>query len=185
MKKIVLRYGLLGGLIVGSVIALSTLYGKYTEHTEGSMLLGYGSMILAFSLIFVALKQLRDKHYGGTISFGKAFKAAFLITLVTSTIYVAVWLICYYFFIPNFMEQYAASMLSQAQADGASAAEMVTKKAEMQQYIDMYKNPLFVVLFTYIEILPVGLIVSLIAALIIKRKNSNTNREEIYSQTAG
>ena len=183
MKKIVLRYGLLGGLIVGSVIAGSTLYGKYTEHSEGSMVLGYASMILAFSLIFVALKQLRDKQYGGTISFGKAFKAAFLITLVTSTIYVAVWLTCYYFFIPDFMEQYAATILNKAKADGLSATEMAKKTAEMQQYITMYKNPLFVILLTYMEILPVGLIVSLIAALIIKRKNTNTKSEEVYSTT--
>ncbi len=178
MKKIILRYGLLGGLVVGAVMAGSLLYGKATGQTEGSMALGYASMILAFSLIFVALKQLRDKQYGGIISFGKAFKAAMLITLVTSTIYVLVWLICYYFFIPDFMEQYAASTLSHAQAEGLNATEMAKKTADMQQYIDMYKNPLFVILLTYMEILPVGLVVSLVAALIIKRKTNNAQREK-------
>lgn len=182
MKKIIFRYGLLGGLIVGSVMAGAIFYGKYTGHTEGSMLLGYGSMILAFSLIFVALKQLRDKQYGGIISFGKAFKAALLITLVTSTIYVAVWLVCYYFFVPDYIENYTASTLSNAKAAGLSAAEISKQAAQMQQYADMYKNPLFVVLLTYMEIIPVGLIVSLIAALIIKRKgNNNVQHGEYYS----
>ena len=184
MKKIVLRYGLLGGLIVASVLISATLYGTYTGHTEGSMILGYGSMILAFSLIFVALKLLRDKEYGGTISFGKAFKAALLITLVTSTIYVAAWLICYYFFIPDFMEQYTANILRNAKAAGANAAEMAKQEASMQQYLDMYKNPLFVILLTYMEIVPVGLIASVIAALIIKRKGNNKGEGTLYSNVA-
>jgi hypothetical protein len=181
MKKIMLRYGLLGGLIVASVMLGTTLYSTQTGYFfEGSMVIGYAAMILAFSLIFVALKMLRDKQYGGSISFGKAFKAAILITLVTSTIYVAAWLICYYFFIPDFMEQYSAHMLSNAKAKGASAAEIAKQKAQMQQYVAMYKNPLFVVLLTYMEILPVGLIVSVIASLIIKRKGNNVQHKESY-----
>ena len=184
MKKVILRYGLLGGLIVGAVLAGATLYGLHTSHAEGSMVLGYASMILAFSLIFVALKNLRDKLYGGTISFGKAFKAAMLITLVTSTIYVAVWLICYYFFIPDFMEQYAASAISRAKAEGLSTAEISKTTAQMEEYIAMYKNPLFVVLLTYMEILPVGLIVSLVAALIIKRKEKQGQQDQLYPANA-
>jgi hypothetical protein len=34
----------------------------------------------------------------------------------------------------------------------------------------MYKSTVFVILMTYAEILPVGLIISLISALILKRK---------------
>jgi hypothetical protein len=34
----------------------------------------------------------------------------------------------------------------------------------------MYENPLFVVLITYSEVLPVGLVVAFISSLILKRK---------------
>lgn len=183
MKRLVLRYGLLGGLIVGGVMATATLYCYSTGRFEGSMVLGYASMLLAFSLIFVAVKQLRDKNYGGVISFSKAFKAALFITLVTSTIYVLTWLVCYYFFMPDFMEQYSNYMIQKATADGSTAAEIAKQKEQVDTYAGMYKNPLFVVLLTYMEILPVGLLVSLVAAFILKRKG-NTAQGEHTSYTA-
>lgn len=170
MKPIVLKYGLLGGLIVSLVLCACTIYCANTGKFEGSMVLGYASMILAFSFIFVAVKHIRDKQDDGAISFGKAFKVAILITLVTSTVYVLVWLVCYYFFIPDFMEQYTSYTLNKAQAQGVSAAELSKQTEQMKEYADMYKNPLFVVLLTYMEILPVGLLVSLLAAFILKRK---------------
>lgn len=173
MKPIVLKYGFIGGVIVAAVLISGTIYCYNTGTFEGSMVLGYASMILAFSFIFVAVKQVRDKQDGGIISFGKAFKVGLMVALVTSTIYVLVWLVCYYLFIPDFMEQYSSAMMSKAQAGGASAAELAQKAAEMEKYKALYKNPFFVILFTYIEILPVGLLVSLVAALILKRRNKN------------
>ena len=173
MKQVVLKYGLIGGLIVTAVMLTGTLYCVNTGKFEGSMVIGYASMLLAFSFIFVAVKQVRDKQNGGVISFGKAFKTALLVTLVTSTIYVVVWLICYYCFIPDFMDKYAAHMMEKARSEGLSTAALAEKSAQMDQYKEMYRNPLLVLLFTYVEILPVGLLVSLLAALILKRKRNS------------
>jgi Protein of unknown function (DUF4199) len=184
MKKTIVRSGLIGGLIVASVLIAETVHCYNTGRFEGSMVLGYASMILAFSMIFVALKHIRDKQYGGVISFGKAFRAAILVTLVTSTVYVVTWLICYYVFIPDFMDQYSNHMLSQAKSDGLSAAELSKQTARIQQYVAMYKNPLFVILLTYVEILPVGLVVSVIAALIIKRKGGDRQQTSYSVKTA-
>lgn len=172
MKNTILSYGLIGGLFVGTVLSASTVYYSKNGAFDGGMVLGYAAMILAFSLIFVALKNIRDKQNGGFISFGKAFKAALLITLVTSTVYVLVWLICYYAFIPDFMEKYTAYTLHKAKEANVSAEEFAKQKAQMDMYAGMYKNPLYIIGFTYMEIVPVGLIVSLIAALIIKRKKN-------------
>lgn len=137
---------------------------------EGNMLLGYASMLIAFSMIFVGVRSYRNKYNNGIISFGKAFKIGLLIALVGSTIYVIVWLIDYYLFIPDFMDRYTAHIMNQAKTSGATEAELASKTKEMAMYTDMYKNPLFVILLTYAEIFPVGLIVSLISALILKRK---------------
>ena len=170
MRRIILICGLIAGLIVSSTMVYSMILCYRSNKFEGNMLLGYASMLIAFSMIFVGIRSYRNKYNLGVISFGKAFRIGLFIALVASSIYVIVWLIDYYLFIPDFMDRYTTHILNQAKSSGATEAEMVTKTKEMAMYTDMYKNPLFVILLTYAEILPVGLIVSLISALILKRK---------------
>jgi hypothetical protein len=178
MKKNILIYGLIAGALV-SILMLSTV--NYLSHCEGnvdygtSMLIGYASMLLAFSLIYIGIRNYRDKYNDGVISFGKAFKTGMMMVLIASTIYVVAWLIDYFFFIPDFMEKYAAQTLAELKASGASQAEMDKETKEMADFARMYKNPLFNAMMTYVEILPVGLIVTLISSLILKRKNNEKN----------
>lgn len=177
MKKNILIYGLISGAIVSVLMLLSV---NYLSHCEGnvdystSMLIGYASMLIAFSLVFVGTRNYRDKFNGGTISFGKAFKTGILIVLVASTIYVIAWLIAYFFFMPDFMDKFSAHELEQLKAAGASQTEINAKTKEMADFAVMYKNPFFNAMMTYAEILPVGLIVTLISSLILKRKTVRT-----------
>jgi hypothetical protein len=170
MKKIVIVNGLIAGAIVAAMFLITIgLYHK-NGNFEGGMWVGYASMLLAFSLIFVAIIRYRDKYNNGIISFGKAFRIGLYITLIASTIYVVTWLIDYYVFIPDFADKYAAAMIDKLKTRGASAAEIAKQAKEMGSFKEMYKNPVLVVLFTYLEILPVGLLLTLIASLILKRK---------------
>jgi hypothetical protein len=172
MKKTIIVCGTIGGLIVTSWMLVAMAGFLKDPEFWGSMLLGYTTMLVAFSLIFVGVKNSRDKYNNGVISFGKAFKIGLLIALVASTMYVVVWMIDYYFFIPDFYEKYAAHLLVKLKASGASPAEIQKQIADTRSYGKMYKNPFFNALITYCEILPVGLIVSLMAALILKRKQN-------------
>jgi hypothetical protein len=156
MKKLVLVYGIIAGLIVAGMMAFSTGYFCAKGDFEGGMIYGYSAMIIAFSMIFVGVKSFRDKHNGGTINFGKAFKIGLFISLIASTIYVISWLINYYFL---YLILWINMQLCNAKAksSGISADELAKKTAEMAQMKEWYKNPLFVILMTYVEILPVGL----------------------------
>ncbi|MEO5891829.1 MAG: DUF4199 domain-containing protein [Ferruginibacter sp.] len=176
MKKTVLICGVIAGLISTSLYIGLMLLGKAGDiDLKNGMLYGYTLMILAFSLIFVGTKITRDKYNGGGISFGKAFRVGLYITLIASTIYVIVWLIDYHFFIPDFGEKYSAFMLEKLKASGAGQAEIAKQSAEMAKFSEMYKNPFFNALLTYSEIIPVGLIVSLISAWILKRKKNEAS----------
>lgn len=174
MKRIILICGLISGAIVSTFMVASTAACYATGNFEGSIWIGYASMLLAFSLIFVGVKNYRDKYNNGLLSFGKAFQIGLMITLVASTIYALVWLVDYYYFVPDFMDKYADFTLRQAEQEGATAAELQQEIAKMNEYKEMYKNPLVIILMTYAEILPVGLIVSLLCALILKRKSQTT-----------
>jgi hypothetical protein len=177
MKRNIIIYGLIAGAIVSSLMLWSVNYMSHCEGSidfETSMLIGYASMLLAFSLVFVGIRNYRDKYNGGIISFGKAFKTGFSIVLIASTIYVIAWLIDYFFFIPDFLEKYSVHTLDELKASGASQIQIDEKTKKMQEFSRMYKNPFFNALVTYVEILPVGLIVTLISALILKRKESRT-----------
>ncbi|MES2690204.1 MAG: DUF4199 domain-containing protein [Bacteroidota bacterium] len=173
MKKNIIIYGLISGSIV-SVLMLVSM--NYLSHCEGnvdygiSMLIGYASMLVAFSLVFVGIRNYRDKYNHGVISFGHAFKTGIMIALIASTMYVVAWLIDYFFFIPDFMEKYSTHMLDEMKASGASQAEIDAQIKEMADFATMYKNPFFNAMMTYAEILPVGLIVTLISSFILKRK---------------
>ncbi|MES2826953.1 MAG: DUF4199 domain-containing protein [Bacteroidota bacterium] len=171
MKKNILIYGLIAGLIITTMMVCTAYLCYQKEDFQGNMFLGYATMIVAFSMIFVGIKNYRDKQLGGIISFGSAFKLGLYISLIASTMYVVVWLFDYYLFIPDFMEKYSSHVIKQYQDSGMGAAELKKEIDNMNWYKDMYKNPLFVVLLTYMEVLPVGAVVALISALILKKKS--------------
>lgn len=173
MKKNIIIHGLISGAVVAFLMLfmvhnLSHCGGNIDF--ESSMLLGYASMLISFSLVFVGIRNYRNNYNGGVISFGKAFKVGILIVLISSTIYVIAWLIDYFFFMPDFLEKYSAHMLEQLKASGANQAKIDAQTKEMAQFAVMYRNPFFNALMTYMEILPVGLVVVLISSFILKRK---------------
>lgn len=176
MKKTVWICGLIAGLISTIGFLYTMTSGVDPMTFENGMIYGFASMFLAFSLIFVGIKNYRDKHLGGAISFGKAFLTGLYICLIASTVYVLVWLFYNYNFAPDFMEKYAAHTLEQMRASGADEAAIQQQAEEMRKFGEMYKNPFFKAIFTYTEILPVGLLITVVAALILKRKTPRADQ---------
>ena len=181
MKKNIIIYGLIAGIVVSVLMLFSV---NSISHREGnfdynrSLLIGYASMLIAFSLVFVGIRNYRDKYNEGVISFGKAFKMGIIMVLIASTIYVVAWLIDCFFFIPDFAEKYSAHMLDDLKASGASQVEIDKQTKEMANFATMYRNPFYNAMMTYVEILPVGLVVTLISSLILKRKSLPAPRQE-------
>lgn len=164
MNKIILKNGLFGSIIVSALLVFVTMYMRANPEKEVSMLIGFTVMTLAFFFLFWGIKQQREAN-NGSISFGKAFMTGFWISLIISTIYVLVWLIILYNFFPNFAEHYTDMAIQKASPD-----EVAKVTEEMNSFKEMYKNPIMVILFTYMEILPLGIVISFISALILKKK---------------
>ncbi len=164
MKKNVLTFG----LILGLALTLNLFYtvNQCYNHPDfkGNDAIGYAAMIAVFSLIYVGIRNFRNKNSNGAITFGKAFKMGFLMVFLASSIYVLIWLFYYYLFVPDFLDKYIPHALKDV-----PQSELATKTKEMASFKEMYKNPLFVVLTTYLEVLPVGLIIALISSILLKR----------------
>lgn len=172
MKKNILIFGLIIGTIlcINMIIMINMMYND--PDFKGNDIVGYTVMVVTFSLIYFGIRKYRNKYLDSFISFGKAFKIGALVAFVGATIYVIVWLFYYYLFAPDFMDVYTVYIL-----ENTAESDLQAKTVEMANFKEMSKNPLFVILITYSEVLPIGLVVALISALMLKKKQKNVTLE--------
>lgn len=169
MKKTILSYGTIAGIIIIGSMILSLLLKRLDESTVKSLeWLGYLIMIVAFSMIFVGIKRYRDRELGGVIRFGTAARLGLGITLVASVIYVAVWEVHQALTHYAFIGEYTQAVIAKKQAAGVSGAELEAAVAEMTRLKERYANPLFRVSMTFLEIFPVGLMITLLSAAVLR-----------------
>jgi hypothetical protein len=173
MKRIVLTYGIIGGIIVSAMMWM-TLGGGSHDWDNGE-LIGYTTMVIALSTIFFGIKTYRDKHLGGSIKFGKAFLMGLYITLLASTMYVASWLVLSSVSKQDYMQQYYEHTKTELESSHLPAEQVEAKLKDMRDFQVLYKNPVVKIGMTYLEILPVGLLISLLCAAILKRRVVPTN----------
>jgi len=166
MTRTILGYGLAAGGLVVASIALGILLG--TDGGSGGMMIGYLIMLVALSLIFLAIKRYRDRELGGVIRFTTAFGLGLGIAAVASVTYVAGWEVYLWSSGYTFIDDYAKSMLQAKAAEGAAAADIAALKASLDEMRAIYAQPLMRMGVTFIEMLPVGAIVALVSAALLR-----------------
>lgn len=169
MRKIVLTFGLISGVILSALMFTSLAFHDLIGFDNG-LIVGYATMVLAFLLIYFGVRSYRDNVGGGRVTFGQAFKVGILIMLVASVFYVISWEIAYERFFPDYLSKYAEHVLDKARAGGATEAELAAQQAEMSRFAELYENPLIRAGMTMLEPLPVGLIFTLLTSWILSRR---------------
>jgi hypothetical protein len=185
MKKTVLTFGLISGAIMGAMMfGTMGLIGRIGF--DRAEILGYTSMVLAFLLVFFGIRSYRENVGGGTISFGRAVAVGILIMVISSVCYVIAWEIIYFNFAHDFVNKYADYMVQQVKSSGASQQVIQAKLEEMRRFKQLYDNPFFNVAITFLEPLPVGVIITLISAVILRKrsKGAPSPSNEPVGQTA-
>ena len=169
MKKPVLRYGLLSGLALAVMLALTVPFEHHTSARWG-MVVGYTIMVLSFLIVFVGVKQYSDVECRGKIAFGRACAAGVLMMLVSCGCYVAMWEVLVATVEKNFAHDYAASMARRAQNSGLQGAALEAKMAEIRKFEVTYSNPVYRMAMTLLEPLPVGLVMAVVTAGVLRRR---------------
>jgi hypothetical protein len=165
-----MRYAFVYGAIAGA-IAIGILVAGFVLDVSNhatSLWFGYLVMLVALSLIFVGVKRYRDVECGGIVRFGRAFGLGLGIAAVAGLVYVLGWEIYLAASGWDFMRDYAGTVIDGMRARGAPAAAVEAKVAEMRGMAEMYRNPLFRMPMTFVEIFPVGLVVALVSAALLR-----------------
>ncbi len=170
MKRVVITFGLISGVVAGVLmwLMLWAMSSGVIKSHDGEIW-GYSSMIIALSMVFFGIKSYRDNH-GGQITFLKGLQIGILISLISAICYALSWELYYQTIGGNFMAEYIASYAEKMRASGASQAELDAMRQQMDGMAELYKN--FFVRFgmTLMEIVPVGIIVTLVSAALLRRR---------------
>ena len=170
MKRIVWTFGLISGAVMAVFMVATVPF--MGEHGVRDLIVGYAGMVAAFLLVYFGVRSYRDNVLGGTISFGRAFGAGILIAAIASLCYVATWEVIYYKFMPDFYAKYGQSVVERERKSGKSEAEIAKVQADMDTMVRRVENPLFVTVATFGEPFPVGLVIALVSAGVLRRKRT-------------
>ena len=170
MKKTVLTFGLISGAVMAALM-MSTVAFIDKIGFENGTIVGYTSIVLGFLLVFFGIRSYRENVGEGYISFGRAFAVGILIALISSVIYVLTWEVVFHNWLYDFPEKYTAYVIEKARASGVSAADVARQREEMDSMWALYRSNFFVrAAFTFVEPFPVGILVTLISAVALRKR---------------
>lgn len=162
--KYAIIYGGLSGAVVAGVISAGLALGP-ENGVFSSLWFGYLVMFVALSFVFMGVKRYRDVERGGVIRFLPALGMGVSIAVVAALAYILVWEIYLAATGYRFIEDYAASYIQTQTAAGVPAASIA---ADVQWMRDVYASPVQRMGVTFLEIFPVGLIMALFSAAVLR-----------------
>jgi hypothetical protein len=169
MRKTVLVFGLLSGAVSSAMMLLTVPFMDRIGFGQRSVVLGYTAIVASFLLVYFGIRSYRDRIAGGVLTFGRAFTVGILITLLSSACYVLTWQFVYFKLKPDFADQYSAYAIERARQSGASQQEIEATALRMEEFKTLLQNPLTNAAITFIVPVPVGLVVTLISATVLRR----------------
>src|SRR5262245_32428759 len=166
----IISYGIIGALIVGSLMYAGSLDFAKDGHqsSTGGLVVGYLTQVIALTFVFLGVKAHRDNALGGVIKFFPALGIGLAISAIATLGWVISWEIVMgmtHFDITGMMKE---QMVAQAQASGGGEAAVQKAITDAENFGKMYQNPLFRMPMSFMEMFPVGVLVSLISAAILR-----------------
>ncbi|WP_421813517.1 DUF4199 domain-containing protein [Flagellimonas sp.] len=168
MKKTVLRFGLYGSITICILFLISWFVLNDLPYSTQEVL-GYVSMVIALSFVFIGIKQYRDKENDGKVSFKKALLIGVLISLITALAFGILDVFYTEVLNPDFMTEYYNQSVETMKAS-LPEDEFEAKLTEMESQKELFSNPLFSFALMAMTVFVIGFIISLLSALVLQRK---------------
>jgi len=170
MKKTVPTFGLISGAITALMMLANVRFAEKIGFDKAEII-GYTTLVLSALLVFFGTRSYRENISGGQLTFRRGFAVGIMITLLSSLCYVATWEIVYYKFAPDFADKYAAYEIERAKkAPGATPQKIEEITRKMDQFKQIYPNPVINVAYTFMEIFPFGLAATLLSTAVLRKK---------------
>ena len=165
-----IRAALVYGGIAGTATIITMILGfEFGGEGASSQAVGFLIMFMALSLIFFGVKRYRDVEQGGVITFAKAFGLGAMMAAVAGIAYIFIWEIYLAATDFAFIEEYLSDNIEAKKAEGLAGEELEVLIAEQDGFRTFYMNPFLRIPITFTEIFPIGLIVALISAAILRK----------------
>src|SRR4051812_34190554 len=159
MLRAILKFGVIAGLIVGGLEIGTVVAFAGLPPLKYGMLIGYTTMLIALSAVFVGIKRHRDVDRGGVIGFWPALGVGVGVSFIAGIFYVAAWEAVQAMTHMDFATSYANAIIASEKAKGASAETLAKLGADMEAFKIQYADPMFRLPMTFVEIFPVGVLV--------------------------
>ena len=92
---------------------------------------------------------------------------------ISCVCYVITWEVLYFTVMHDYIDKYAAYIITKVRASGATEAMIQQKMQEMAKLKQMLENPLINAAMVFLEPLPVGLVMALVSAGLLRRKKTS------------
>jgi hypothetical protein len=172
MKRMLLYYGGIGAAIMIGVNLLVLLIMGIPDAEDFAMgeVIGYTTIVVALAIpIYLGIREYRDKMSDGSISFGKAWLVGIVITELPALAFAAYNLLYVKVIDPDFTQKYMDYQTESARAS-MTAEEFQVFESTMASQNILLTNIAFQTVVMYVTVLLIGLGLSLLLAIFLRRK---------------
>ena len=170
MKETVLRYGFYAilAILILTAIHVFVLMPPAISYAAAEVV-GYLTMTLSMVFVFFGIKHYRDQVNNGSLSFGEGLKIGLLIALGPAVFFSLFDLLYVKVINPGWTDEYYGHYVQEA-TKSTPASELPDKLKQIKDQREFFDNPVMLFLVMFVTVFIIGLIVSTISALTLRRQ---------------
>jgi hypothetical protein len=170
MKKIVLRYGSYAGVAELLIFVLTWVVIKLTGAGHVAQgYIGWVNLICPLLFVYFGIRYYRDNVNNGALGFLQAIKIGLLIVIIPALSFALVETVYTLYIEPDFYKNISVYDIEQYKKT-LPPAEFAVKLKQIQQQVEANKNPVYNFTCMAFAIASLGIIATLISALVLFRR---------------